>query len=86
MIHERYFLSHLVDNATTPTQLPSINLELLLLLLYMKKISEVEEKRSRRLSLLPRAQRQDSAIPAQAWSKPVLVTFHPLSKAKETFL
>jgi hypothetical protein len=31
-------------------------------------------------------QRQDSSIPAHAWLKLVLVTFHPLSKAKETFL
>jgi hypothetical protein len=33
-----------------------------------------------------RAQRQDPSIPAHALSKLVLVTFHPLSKAKETFL
>ncbi len=34
---------------------------------------------------LSRAQRQDSSIPAPAWSKLVLVAFYPLSKANETF-
>jgi hypothetical protein len=33
-----------------------------------------------------RAQIQDTFIPLHAWSKLVLVIFHPLSKVKETFL
>ncbi len=32
-----------------------------------------------------RAKRQDSSIPAHAWSKLFLVTFYPLSIASETF-
>jgi hypothetical protein len=36
-----------------------------------------------RLSL--KVRRQDSSIHALAWSKQALVTFHPVSKAKETF-
>jgi hypothetical protein len=35
--------------------------------------------------VLARALRQDSSNPAHAWSKLVLITSHPLSKAKETF-
>jgi hypothetical protein len=33
-----------------------------------------------------KAPRQDLSIPANEWSKLVLVTFHPLRKAKEPFL
>ncbi len=36
--------------------------------------------------MLYRAQRQNSSIPAHSGSKLVLVTFHPLSQAKEMFL
>ena len=32
-----------------------------------------------------RAERQNPSIPTYVWSKLVLVTFHPLSKPKETF-
>jgi hypothetical protein len=34
----------------------------------------------------PGAQKQDSSIPAHAWSTLVLVQFHPWIKANETFL
>jgi hypothetical protein len=41
------------------------------------------------ITVLPvptRAQRHDPSIPAPAWLKLVLVSFHPSSKAKEAFL